>query len=170
MQARVLLLSFLIVSSSAACSKTGSGSSSVPTPTPDNPATRAARAEEEFLTSYFDRNGEMRTAARTAVNDFVKSSLPGWTVKGISSQLYEPSTFSMDADLEREGHHVVITFDVRKFFSDSGDSYWLAVPVNKFRLDRLHALTDADLQKQLKDAQSELENAREPPDSVPDEP
>lgn len=143
-----------------------------PTPTPDDPATRAARAEEKFQGSG-SRRGQLRTEARNAVTDFVKSSLPGWTVKGISSQHDDIDGFSMDADLERQGHHIVLTFEVRKFFPESGEAYWLAVPVNKFRLDRLHALTDADLKRQLEEAQSQLQEAQsqleERPDS-PDEP
>jgi hypothetical protein len=112
-------------------------------------------------------DGEMRAEARTAVADFVKTYLPGWTLKAIASQAYgATNSCSMDADLEREKQHIVITFDVRKFFSDTGDSYWLAVPVNKFRLDRLNALTDADLRKQLRDTQDELNSARESPPDV----
>lgn len=99
----------------------------------------------------------MRTAARNAVVDFVKTHLSGWKVKGISSQAFEDHIFSMDANIEKEGHEAVIIFDVRKFFPDSGEPYWLAVPVNKFRLDRFHALTDAELKQKLEDAENQLE-------------
>src|SRR5438067_1448685 len=148
-----LLLFFLLIPL-VGCSGTGNNSSATPTPTPDDPKTRAAREEQHFQGFAIEKlNGEMRADARQAVADFVKSYLPGWTLKAISSQAYDDTnSYSMDADLERQNHHIVISFDVRKFFADSGDSYWLAVPVNKFRLDRLQALTDADLRKQLQDA------------------
>jgi ABC-type glycerol-3-phosphate transport system substrate-binding protein len=163
---RKAILIVLLGLASAACSGNSTGQPTpTPTPTPDDPKTRAARAEEKFQNSS-GRHGETRTAARNAVADFVKSNLPGWTVKGISSQ--GDGVFSMDADLERQGQHIVISFDVRKFFAESGDGYWLAVPVNKFRFGRLQALTDADLQKQLQEAQTELED-RKSSDS-PDEP
>jgi hypothetical protein len=167
---RLLLLLLLIPL--IGCSGTGNNSSATPTPTPDDPKTKAAREEQHFQEFAIEKlNGEMRAQARNAVAEFVKSYLPGWTLKAISSQAYDgTNTYSMDADLERQNHHIVITFDVRKFFPDSGDSYWLAVPLNRFRFDRLHALTDADLRKQLEDAQNELENAREPPDSDSDNP
>ena len=170
MQPRFLF--FFLLIATVGCSQTGSQSSATPTPTPDDPKTRAAREEQHFQQVTIERrNGELRTEARNAVTDFVKSYLPGWTLKGISSQAYEDTnSYEMDADLERQNHHIVISFDVRKFFPESGESYWLAVPVNRFRFDRLHALTDADLRKQLQDAQTELENAREPPDSDSDNP
>jgi hypothetical protein len=165
------LLFFLIIPL-VGCSGTNTNSSATPTPTPDDPKTRAARAEQKFQDFTTEKlNGEMRAEARNAVAGFVKSYLPGWTLKAISSQAYdETNSYSMDVDLERQNHHIVITFDVRKFFADSGDSYWLAVPVNRFRFDRLHALTDADLRKQLEDAQNELDSAREPPEPDSDNP
>lgn len=138
-----------------------------PTPTPDDPAKRAARAEEQFQLEGEGRDGDTRAAARAAVTEFVRLSLPGWTLRGISSQgmalgliTETPYVFSMDADLERQGHRIVVTFDVRKFFAESGDGYWVAVPVNRFRLDRLRALTEADLRKQLQNAQEELQEAK----------
>jgi hypothetical protein len=165
------LLFFLIIPL-VGCSGTNKNSSATSTPTPEGPKTKAARAEQEFQDFTIEKlNGEMRADARNAVADFVKSYLPGWTLKAISSQAYDgTNSYSMDADLERQNYHIVITFDVRKFFGDSGDSYWLAVPVNRFRFDRLHALTDADLRKQLQDAQNELDSAREPPEPDSDNP
>src|SRR5260370_29024103 len=155
MNLSTLVLILIVALVSVSCSP--SGRSAKPSPTPDDPATRAARAEEKFHDFDFDRKGEMGTAARNAVIDFVKAHLPGWRVKGISSQTFEDHVFSMDTNIEREGHEAVITFDVRRFFPDSGDPYWLAVPVNKFRLDRFRALTDAELKQRLEEAENQLE-------------
>ena len=68
--------------------------------------------------------------------------------------------FSIDADLEKQGRHVVLTFDVRKFFPEPGEPYWVAVPLSKFREDRLQKLDDADLMKRLDNAQRELDELR----------
>ena len=131
------------------------------TPAPDNPATRSARAEETFANEP-NQDVMMRVMARKAVVEFVSASLPGWSLKGMSSQLHEDiNAVSVDADLERENEHVVISFEARQFFPESGDGhYWMAVPVNKFRFRRLHALTVANLRKRLEDAQTDLEDAQ----------
>jgi hypothetical protein len=168
-RAYLFLLVFALALAGCSASDKSTGE---PTPTPDNPATRAARAEEDFQGwrgKLEDRGGEFRTAARNAVAEFVKSRLPGWTVKGIASQSYDENVFSMDADLARESQRVVVTFEVRKFFSESGDGYWLAVPVNKYRLDRLHALTDAQLRKELGEAQEQLNNPPEQEEPEPED-
>jgi hypothetical protein len=130
---------------------------------PDDPATRPARLEAEFQGDYGDTDIRMR--ARGAVLDFAKTNLSNWTVKGMASQSYYANVFSIDADLEREGRHVVITFDVHKFFPESGDSYWLAVPANKFRQDRQHEFSDDSLFKRFTRAQAELEELRSGKDS-----
>src|SRR6266852_2158460 len=105
MRFRTLLPLLCLAAAFVACSG-GKNSKADAKPTPDNPATRAARAEEEFQRwgSYIDKEeGQFRTSARNAVAAFVTSSLPGWTVKGIASQLYEEQNmFLMDAELVRE--------------------------------------------------------------------
>src|SRR5436309_2086907 len=94
-----LLLLSLAVACASCSSNTNNNSVAQRTPTPDDSATRAARTEEKFQESS-DRHGEMRTAARNAVNNFVKSYLLGWAVKGIASQYFDDvNAFSMDADL-----------------------------------------------------------------------
>lgn len=153
-------LIFLIALGCAGCSNSGSSTQATPTPSPEEFSFRATKSEEEFLNLNTQR-AELVVDARAAVSDFVRSNLPGWTVKGLSSQLAEGRSrvVFIDADLEKQGHRIVISFEARKFFPESGEGYWLAVPVNKFRLGRLQALTEADLQKQLKDAQTQLEEA-----------
>lgn len=169
-----LLLSVLICFAMFSFGCSGSGNSNAqPTPTPDNAKTRAARAEQDFqegLKSIENEEGEFRTAGRNAVAEFIRTKLPGWTLKGISAQPYSQNVFSMDAEIEKQAQHVVLTFDVRKFFSESGDGYWLAVPVNKFRADRIQALVESDLRKQLAQAQTELDELKNPPsdDSEPE--
>jgi hypothetical protein len=162
MKARILLFLLCLAVVCLGCSSPET-SDVQPAPTPDDPRTRTARAEREFQRHDRDADGEHRTAARAAVIDFVKASAPAWTVKGIASQVYEGNAFSMDAELESKNQRIVVTFDVRKFFSDSGDGYWLAVPVNKFRVDRFQALTENTLRKELGDAQQQLEDSGRSP-------
>ena len=137
-----------------------------PTSTPDDPTTRPARLERDFQGGSVvgtDEAGQMRTETRRAVSDFVKTNLPGWNIKGMSSQVYPGYVFSIDADLEKENSHMIVTFDTRKFFPESGDAYWLAVPANKYRLDRLHKLGDAEVLEQLRDFTDGTRTAPEPP-------
>jgi hypothetical protein len=168
MNLATLVLILMLGLSAASCSRSGSSAKS--SPTPDDPKTRAARAEERFHDFDIDLKGETRTAARNAVIEFVRTHLPSWTVRGISSQEFEDHIFSMDANIERKGHEAVVTFDVRKFFPDSGEPYWLAVPVNKFRLDRFRALTDAELKQKLEEAENQLETPEAEPSDNPEYP
>ena len=165
-----ILFTFVIISEG--CSSGGGTANSTPTPSPHSPATRAALEERGFQRRTFDNNADIRTEARRTVSEFVKVNLPGWDIKGMSAQAYEGNIFSIDADLEKQGKRVVITFDTRKFFSEASEPYWIAVPVNRFRQDRLHKLNDADILKQLNKAQNELDDLRSPsetetPDSNP---
>lgn len=171
MNTRFLRLIPLIVSSVVfvGCSSdSNSNANTKPTPTPDDPKTHAARQEEDFQSSGSAIEGGLLTEARKAVSDFVKSSLPGWTVKGMASQVYDGNAYSIDADLYKENRHAVVVFDVRKFFPDSGDPYWLAIPVNKFRADRLHDLIDSAKARQLQEAKDEIDNLQTPPDPEPE--
>lgn len=144
MKTRSLLLALLCASTlclSACSESTDNAGIATPTPTPDDPVTRPARLEREFQgwsVIGTDDEGKDLTAARQAVVDFVKTNLQGWNVKGMSSQVYPGYVFSIDADLEKEDNHLVITFDTRKFFPESGEAYWLAIPASKYRIDRLH--------------------------------
>ena len=162
-------LCLVIVCASAltlcACSgQSNDSANATPSPTPDNPVTRPASLEREFQAQSvgWAEAGEpgLRTEARQAVTEFVKKNLEGWNIKGMSSQVYPGYAFSIDADLEKADTHMVLTFDVRKFFPESGDAYWLAVPENKYRLDRLHKLSDVFLRKQLRKTEEQLEETR----------
>jgi hypothetical protein len=137
-----------------------------PTPTPDDPATRPARLEREFQGGNViatDEEGKERTEARQAVTSYVKENLQGWNLKGMSSQVFPGYVFSIDADLEKEGKHTIVTFDTRRFFAESGDAYWLAVPVNAFRLDRLHKMSDGNILEELRDAKDRIRAGPEQP-------
>jgi hypothetical protein len=81
----------------------------------DNPATRAARLEAEFQ-NQTDPNGEMRSQARQAVSDFVRTNLSTWSLKGMSCEVFAQNTFAVDANLEKDGQHVVITLYTERFF------------------------------------------------------
>jgi len=159
---RKAILFSLLVLACAGCSDSGSPTA-ITNPTPAS--TPDLASEEEFLILN-DQQAELVNDARKAVNDFVKTRLPGWMVKGLSSELpgNRRRYVLVDADLQREGHSIVVAFEVRRFFPESGESYWLAIPVSKFRADRLHALTELDLQKQLKEAQTDLEEATSSPE------
>lgn len=76
----------------------------------------------------------------------------------MSDQQYSQNLFATDADLEKDGRHVVVAFFTEKFFPESGDPYWLAIPINKFTRDRLHRLSDDDLLKQFNGARRALDN------------
>jgi hypothetical protein len=139
-------------------------SESKSTPATESTKTTAVQREQEFQNRWIAGSEaeeyQIREQVRATVTDFVKNNLPGWTVKGMSSEVHALKIFSIDADLEKQGHHVVITFDVRRFFPESGEPYWLAVPLNKFREDRLQKLDDAYLMKRLDNAQRELDELR----------
>jgi hypothetical protein len=122
----------------------------------DNPATRSARFEEEFQ-NQADKNGEIRSEARQAVLDYIKTNLSTWNVKGMSCEEFNRNNFAIDADLEKDGQHVVLTLYTEKFFPESGDPYWVAIPVTRERLDRLHVQSDEDLLKQLEKARRAVE-------------
>lgn len=148
-----------------ACSSPNNESATTtPSPTPDDPVTRPARLERDFQGgSVIGTREEDRTEARQAVTEFVKKNLQGWNIKSMSSQVYPGYVFSIDADLEKLDTHMVVTFDVRKFFPESGDEYWLAIPANKYRLDRLHKLSDTNVLEELRDAIEGIRSGPEQP-------
>jgi hypothetical protein len=169
MKSNYLLLTLLCASALTlfACSNANNDSTvATPTPTPDDPNTRPARLERTFQGGSVigtDDEGKLRTEARQAVTEFVKKNLQGWDIKGMSSQVYPGYVFSIDADLEKSDSHMVVTFDVRRFFPESGDAYWLAIPANRYRLDRLHKLSDTDVLEQLRDAKEGIRSGPEQP-------
>lgn len=76
----------------------------------------------------------------------------------------------MDVEIEKQDQRVVVSFEVRKFFSDSGNGYWRAVPMNQGREDRVHSLNEDSLRKQLFGVQTQLYEQNQPPpdDSEPE--
>src|SRR5437870_11742521 len=154
------LLPTLFVVAAFGCSNSPTqNSESKSTPATESTKITAVQREQEFQNRWITSSSseaeeyQVREQARATVTDFVKNNLPGWTVKGVSSEC-TLKIFSIDADLEKQGRHVVLTFDVRKFFPEAGEPYWVAVPLTKFREDRL------DLMKRLDNAQRELDELR----------
>ena len=94
-------------------------------------------------------NEEARSEARQAVLEFIQANIPSWNVKGLSAQPYAQNIFGIDADLEKNGRHLVISFDTRKFFPESGEPYWLPTPMSKFRRERLRDLSEDALIKEI---------------------
>lgn len=100
---------------------------------PVDSSTAPAATQEEAFSNQDDPKAEIRSQSRQAVLDFVSTNLSSWNVKGMSCERYNQNIFATDADLEKDGRHVVVAFFTEKFFPESGDPYWLAIPVNKFR-------------------------------------
>jgi hypothetical protein len=122
-----------------------------------------AKREEEFQAiDESEANIQLRVEARVAAANFVKAKLPKWTIKGMSSNAYKWNVFWVDVDIERDTHGLVLNLQVEKFFPESGEAYWKAMPMKKALDDELHDINDADILKQLNDARQELDKANEP--------
>lgn len=142
----------------------GLGGCSSATDKPANTrATKAATLEGEFQ-EQADPNDLMRTDARQAILDFVSRNLPTWNVKGISSRRFNQNYFTADAEIEKDGKNSVVTFLIERFYPESGDPYWLAMPVNRFTRERLHHLSDDELLKQYNEAREKLDDLQSPPE------
>lgn len=148
------LISLFLVVCGGACSNTKPA---------DTPPPNAAALEVEFQ-NQDDPKGEIRAQARQAVLDFVSRNLSTWSVKGMSSQRFYQNVFDIDADLEKDGKHFGVTFFTEKFFPESGEPYWLAIPVNKFTRERLRRLSDDELLKLYSKARQELDDLQSPPE------
>jgi len=136
-----------------------------PTPTPQSPAQRVAESESEFQQDW--RDDAVRAEARQAAINFLKAKAPDWKIKGVSSEPYKHGSYWVAVDLEKDKRTAVIPFLVRKFFPESGDPYWRVIFLRSTFEAQEHALHDADLLKQLDEAETkiyELENPEPPPD------
>jgi len=120
-----------------------------------------AQSEEAFL--------EARLEARQTALDFVKATLPAWTLKGMAARAYAGYIFWIDADLEKNNRHVVISLETQKFFPENGEPYWLAVPIDKFKRERINDLDDAALLKRFDKLRHELEELETPPEEDRDD-
>ena len=166
----LVLISVLTLTVS--CKDSGSQNANAsPSPSPKTPAEQAAEAEAEFQV-FWDADSSIRTEARQTAIAFVARKLPDWKVKGLSSQIHQDNTVWVAVDIEKGGRSVVLNLAVRKFFPESGDSYWKAVLVDRTLRQQLHDMNDADLLKQLNDAKDELESLknREPEYDEPERP
>lgn len=162
----LLILSFLLPSLSVACQ----GPSKVeelatPSPTssalpPEDLGTRVAR--EEALSQSLDYSGDgtfdrNRKAVREAARQFAVTEIPKWTLRGIASQPYESNVFWVDVDLENGQQKWVLSLVVKRFFSETGESYWRAFPINRHLASQLHYAHDVELQRQLNEANDTLQ-------------
>lgn len=114
-----------------------------PTPTPQNADAKVAESEDDFQNEG-DSDFKNRTEVRRVVSEFVKGKLPNWTLKGISTEPYQANVFWASVDIERDTKSVVVELAARKFFSETGGSYWKAVSLRKTLKDQLHDLNDAE--------------------------
>ena len=134
-----------------------------PTPTPQSSAERVAESESEFQQDWKDDS--IRAEARQAAIKFLKTKAPDWNIRGVSSEAYQNGSYWIAVDLEKDKRTAVVPFLVRKFFPESGDPYWRVIFLRSTFEAQEHALHDADLLKQLDEAETrvyELENP-EPP-------
>jgi len=134
-----------------------------PSPSPEEPKERAAKREavEQNLAdqNLADQNFPeiSRSPVRDAATQFVKTELPTWTLKGISTEAYESNTFWADVDIESGKRNRILSLIVKRFYPDNGDPYWKAFPVSDSRASRIHAAHDAEIKRQLNDTTNELE-------------
>jgi hypothetical protein len=158
MRLALIIILTLSLTTVAACGKSPTVSETAtspsPTPIPESPAARVARLEDEFQNADDDDN-KMRAEVREAVTEYVKNKLPRWTIKGLSTQPYQGNIFWVDVDLKNDNQVAVVSLSARKFFSDSGDSYWRVTLLDKALGDRLRDLDDTNLLKELNAAKSE---------------
>lgn len=151
----VLLLS---ISFAAACKAPREPAAASPSPSPspmEDPKARIAREEAESQgNDYFD---ESRREVREAARQFVKTELPQWTLKGMSSQAYEANVFWVDVDLEEGKRQRVLTLIVKQFFPESGAPYWKAFPLDRNHASQLHYARDAEMRRQLEEANDKVE-------------
>jgi hypothetical protein len=85
--------------------------------------TRAAEAEVKF---DVDIDPVIRTEARQAAVDYVKSKLPAATIKGVSSQPYKYNQFEVDIDIttSADPESIMVPTFAQKFFPDNAAPYW----------------------------------------------
>lgn len=124
----IALLPLLVLSVS--CSKAESSAESTPTPSPTPDAASQVAADEDIFqtTGHFDPDA--RVGARKAAFDYIHAALPDWTVKGLNAQFYE-GMFYVSADVRQAQKTVTLILEVRKFFPETGDSYWKAEPYKR---------------------------------------
>lgn len=80
---------------------------------------------------------DARMEARQAAAAYAKTVLPDWNVKGMSSREYAGHEFTVYVDIEKGNQKNVLSLDVRRFFPDSGTSYWRAMPIDQKLLSEL---------------------------------
>ena len=124
----------------------------------DDQPTTVAKAEALFQLVEYDGDSKLRTEARKAATDFVKSNVPRGNVKGVSSQLYQYVVFWVDIDLELEGKRHTISCNVQRFFPEMGDPYWKVTLLSDDLKERMHKADDAATLRELNDAKAQLSN------------
>lgn len=155
MTRRILIILALGICS--ACGSNGNESEqTTPTPTPQSQAQQVAGEEDGFQRRrrFLD---EARAEARQVAADYLKQKLPTWAVKGIASTEYQAGIYWVAVDVTKGNRSVVISLAVRKFFPESGEPYWKAVPLHRTLAQQLHDLDDATTWERLNDALLENE-------------
>jgi hypothetical protein len=138
-----------------------------PSATPLDPKVKAALSEAATIDSLYQHFPKVDLLApRQAASALLKSELPDWTLKGLSTEPYESNIFWIDADIEKGNRRRVISLLVKEFYPEDGSpAYWKAFPVDRIHAARLHDLRDISLQHQLDDANEKVnsyENGERP--------
>ncbi|HBB95591.1 MAG TPA: hypothetical protein DC054_09380 [Blastocatellia bacterium] len=146
----VLLLSILAVACGSTNNPANAPASPSPSPSPQDPKARAAKQEaSEQASAYGSDPNSDRGPAREAASQFVKTELPQWTLKGISTEPYESNVFWVDVDIENGPRTRVLSLIVKRFYPENGEPYWKAFPLDKSHASQLHDAHDAEIKRQL---------------------
>jgi hypothetical protein len=109
---RAILITGILLSLSGCGNNSRSFSPTANTsPTPDQ-ANQVALNEIIFQVS----DPATRAEARKTAAEFVRATLPGWTIKGLSSQVYAGNEYRIAVNVEKEKRNVVVSVIVRRFF------------------------------------------------------
>jgi len=125
--------------------------SSLPPPSSSsspNPSIQVAESEAKFED---DLRPEIRAQARQATVDYIKAKIPGWQIKGISSQAYQYNEFTVDVDIIKDQLNVVLPFRVQKFFPETDTPYWRATLLHTVAEQALDEILDKAAIKRLND-------------------
>lgn len=94
-----------------------------PSPSPQTPQEKSAQSEKE---TQNEDSFENRAKARQAVVDYVKNSMPGQTIDGISLLSYTGNLYVASVDLSSAKKPQAISLLVRMYVKDNGETYWKA--------------------------------------------
>ena len=152
MSSRSLVIALLaLIIFSAGCDSGNKAEDASPTPSPspviESPRTLTANAEERYQAEQGLVSG--RISAREAASQYVKTEMPGWTLRGISAESYDSNIYWVDVDIENGQRKMVVSLIAKAFFLEGGKSYWKAFPLDKSHASQLHDARDSETQRQL---------------------